>query len=218
MKKVKKIVIYGDSISTRNHGEGGYEGALGKAFQAETVNYAAGSSGLSLATPDNAASILSNPQNIPEDADVILMWHGTNDWYWGCPVGSIQDQSAETFYGAIQTAVGCIRKAAPHAVFVWVTPIFRLEKPDGMTEEGMAYETKNKAGFTMETYYEALVRASMYHGFPVIDMRRLCGIHEGNQKLYLEDRVHPNRAGYEKIERVLEKGIKELLYYAGYEI
>lgn len=70
----------------------------------------------------------------------------------------------------------------------------------------------------MEAYYEAVMRASVYYGFPVIDMRKFCGIHEENHELYLEDKVHPNKAGYEKIKRVLERGMKELLDYAGYEV
>lgn len=218
MKKVKKIVIYGDSISTGTHGEGGYEGFLKNTFQAETVNYAVGSSGLSFGSPNNAASILLDVKNIPEDADLVFMWHGTNDWYWGCPVGKIQDETPDTFYGAIRTAVRCIRRKAPDSVLIWATPIFRLEKPDGAEIESAAYETENKAGFTMEAYYDAVMRASVYYGFPVIDMRKLCGIHEENHELYLEDKVHPNRAGYEKIERVLERGMKEILYYAGYEV
>lgn len=126
MKKVKKIVIYGDSLSTGTHGEGGYEGFLKKTFQAEIVNYAVGSSGLSFASPNNAASILIEPQNIPEDADVVFMWHGTNDWYWGCPIGNIKDETPDTFYGAIKTAVRCIRKKClmqflygPLLCFVW---------------------------------------------------------------------------------------------------
>lgn len=80
------------------------------------------------------------------------------------------------------------------------------------------YQTKNKAGFTLEAYYDAVIRAGVYYGFPVIDMRRFTGIHEENHELYLEDKVHPNRAGYEKIEKVLEKGMKEILHYAGYEV
>lgn len=218
MKKVKKIAIYGDSLSTGTHGEGGYEGFLKKNFQAEIVNYAVGSSGLSFASPNNAASILIEPQNIPEDADVVFMWHGTNDWYWGCPIGNIEDETPDTFYGAIKTAVCCIRKKVPDAVLIWASPLFRLEKPDGMEKEGAAYQTKNKAGFTLEAYYDAVIRAGVYYGFPVIDMRRFTGIHEENHELYLEDKVHPNRAGYEKIEKVLEKGMKEILYYAGYEV
>lgn len=217
MKKVKKIVIYGDSISTKNHGEGGYEGALGQAFQAETVNYAIGSSGLSFVTPNNTASILLDSRNIPEDADVVFVWHGSNDWYWGTPVGNVEDVTPDTFFGAVSVAVRRVREKAPNALLVWGTPIYRFENPDGIVEPGSAYQTKNKIGYTMEAYYKAIMQASVYHGFSVIDLYRLVGIHEQNQEFYMEDRVHPNRAGYEKIFRVLKKGLTELLYYEGYE-
>lgn len=218
MKKVSKIVIYGDSISTINHGNGGYEGALREAYGAEIVNYAVGSSGLAYTTPNNTAQILENPEHIPGDADVILLWHGTNDWYWGSPVGRLGDTEPDTFYGAVNKAVSSIRRCAPEAVLVWITPIYRFEKGDGVPEAGRAYETKNKAGNTMEAYYQAIMQASVRYGFPVIDMRRLCGIHEGNQELYLEDQVHPNQAGYERISRVLKRGLDALLYDSGYEI
>ena len=46
----------------------------------------------------------------------------------------------------------------------------------------------------------------MYHGFPVLDLRRECGIHAFNHSLYLEDGVHPNKAGYERIIQVMERG------------
>lgn len=216
MKKLRKLAIYGDSISTGTHGEGGYESYLAQAFGVETANYAVGSSGLSLATPDSGAAILADENNIPADADVVFIWHGSNDWYWGSPVGEVTDQTPDTFLGAIAASVSSVRKKVPDALLVWGTPLYRFEAPDGGTKPGKAYGTKNKLGLTMEAYYEAIYRASVYHGFPVIDLRRLCGIHEKNQDLYLEDKVHPNRAGYEKIRRVLKKGLEELLYYEGY--
>lgn len=184
----------------------------------ETVNYAISASGLSLATPNNGVSILMNEENIPADADVILVWHGSNDWYWGSPMGNLEDSTPETFLGAIATAVRCIREKAPDALLAWGTPIYRFQNPDEVEVPGMAYQTKNKIGQTMEAYYQAIMRASVYHGFPVIDLRRLTGIHEKNQELYLEDRIHPNRAGYEKIARVLKKGLEELMYYEGYDL
>lgn len=216
MKKVKKIVIYGDSISTVNHGDGGYEGYLRERFSAEVVNYAISASGLSLITPNNTVSILADEGNIPKDADLILMWHGSNDWYWGSPIGNLLDGASDTFLGAVGEAVRRIRRAAPEAAFVWMTPIFRYEAPDEGSAAGNAYETENKVGNTLFDYYQALKQASVYHGFPVIDLRRLCGIHEGNQHLYLEDRVHPNKAGYERIFRVMERQLKDVLYDAGY--
>ncbi len=147
MKERKKIVIYGDSISTCLFGGGGYAGYLKEKFSAEVLNYAISGSGLSLATPENTISILREDKNIPEDADLIIMWHGTNDWYWGSTLGTPESSDSNTFYGAIKEAVERIRKKAPNAVMVWLTPVFRYQMPDGGTREGKAYETKNKAGY-----------------------------------------------------------------------
>lgn len=216
MKKVKKIVIYGDSISTGSHGEGGYERYLKEALGAEIINYAIGSSGLSDTTPNNTASILKNSENIPADADLIIMWHGSNDWYWGSPMGTLADRQSDTFLGAIADAAGRIRERAKNAAFVWLTPLYRYEKPDEGQSIGKAYEIQNKLGNTLGDYYHGLQLASAYHGFYLVDMRRLTGIHEGNQELYLEDCVHPNKAGYERIQRILIKELGEILYYEGY--
>lgn len=211
MRGIKKIVIYGDSISTGTHGEGAYLHQLQEKFGAEIVNYAVGSSGISYATPGNTATILEDENNIPRDADLVLMWHGSNEWYWGSPIGTLSDQTAHTYLGAIAQAVTRIRKRAPEAELVWLTPIYRYEKPDQGAYAGGAYETPNKIGLTLYDYYRALEAASIRHGFPLIDIRRGCGIHEGNQERYLEDRVHPNKAGYARIWRVLERGLAEIL-------
>ena len=206
MRELKKIAVYGDSISTTLHGEGGYEGYLKKRFSAQVVNYAVSASGLSLAAPDNTATILADEKNIPGDADLGIMWHGTNDWYWGSPLGRLEDKDSRTFLGAVGEAVRRIRRAAPCAAFVWLTPIYRYEAPDQGNAPGNAYETKNKAGFTLTDYHRGILEASVYHGFPVLDLRRECGIHAFNHSLYLEDGVHPNKAGYERIIQVMERG------------
>ena len=218
MKRVKKIVIYGDSLSTGTHGEGAYLKQLEETYGAEVVNYAVGSSGMSSATPNNASEILEKDGNIPEDADLVILWHGSNDWYWGSPIGELEDQGTDTFLGAVGNAVRRIRAKLPEAALIWFTPIYRFERPDGGAAAGRAYETKNKQGCTMMEYYEALCRASVYHGFPLGDMRRCVGIHESNQEDFLEDKVHPNRKGYERIWRVMKKNLDEILYYAGYEV
>ena len=49
---MKTIAIYGDSISTGTHGEGGYEAMLKSSLSLEKVyNFAVGSSGLTRKTP-----------------------------------------------------------------------------------------------------------------------------------------------------------------------
>lgn len=204
MNELKKIVIYGDSISTINHGNGGYEGMLKSALNLDQIyNFAVGSSGLSTITPNNMVDIVSNDDNIPKDADQILIWHGSNDWYWGTPIGQLGDNKGSSFWGSIDYAVKRLRVKLPMAKMAWVTPIYRFEQPDGVLNAGLAYELKNRVGHTMLDYYEVLEQASKRYGFSLIDMRRHCNIHEGNENYYLEDRVHPNQNGYEVISRIL---------------
>ena len=218
MKPVKKIVIYGDSISTEEFGDGAYIPYLKETYRAEIVNYAVGGSGLSYATPENAASILEQEENIPVDADLIIFWHGTNDWYWGSPLGSLEDRTSDTFYGAIRQAITRIRKRAPEAALVWCTPIYRVQCPEGCEKEGAAYEMKNQEGYTLLDYYNALKTASALYGFPLVDLRLYAGIHEGNHQIYLADGIHPNRKGYERIWRVMEKGISGALFFGGFRV
>ena len=162
---MKTIAIYGDSISTGTHGEGGYEAMLKSSLSLEKVyNFAVGSSGLTRKTPGGMLEVLDkNP--VPEDAELFLIWHGSNDWYWG--------SGMEEFSHGVKEAVNRLRAAAPTAELVWVTPIYRFECPDGMAQAGEAYELSNKNGYTMLDYYEELERSSKRLGFPLIDMRRL---------------------------------------------
>ncbi len=209
-RDIKKIAIYGDSISTTSHGDGGYEGILKKSLCLDHIyNYAVSGSGLSLHTPNSMASIVQG-DNIPEDVQLILIWHGTNDWYWGTELGSPMDKEANTFWGAISFVLHRLRSKLPTAKIAWATPIYRKEAPEGSNTSGNAYQSQNAVGHTLLDYYEALEKASKIFGFYLLDMRRLSNIHGENAHLYLEDEAHPNRAGYELIHEVLYKEIKRL--------
>lgn len=207
-----KLAIYGDSLSTGTHGEGGYEAKLKESLDlSETFNFAVGSSSLAKGSAGCMADLLEEGR-VPEDADIILVWHGSNDWYWGTPPGNPVDINARTFYGAISYSIGRLRMLFPLARIVWVNPIYRLEKPDGGISSGSAYLTPNKIGYTLQDYANALEKASLIHGFPLIDMRRLAGIHEHNSNFYLEDGVHPNKKGYELIHRILDTELCRLIF------
>ena len=207
-----KLAIYGDSLSTGTHGEGGYEEKLKESLGlSETCNMAVGSSSLSKGPKGCMADLLEEGK-LPEAADIIIVWHGSNDWYWGVPLGRQGDREPFTFYGAISYVIDTLRREFPKAMIVWVTPIYRMEKPDGGENAGDAFVTPNKTGRTLLDYAAAIERASLLHGFPVIDMRRLCGIHAHNAVYYLEDGVHPNKNGYVLIHSILESEIRKLIF------
>lgn len=216
MRTISKLLIYGDSMSTGTHGHGAYLKHLQESLGAETlVDRAIGSSGTSTATPDNLISLLRNDPGSPEthNSDVVLVWHGSNDWYWGSPIGTLRDRSDNTFCGAVLNSVAMIRKNNPDCLLVWAGPIFRFEKPDRGTTAGNAFETPNAVGCTMDDYIQALRQLSVHACFPLIEMGTLTGINEENFIRLTEDRVHPNEAGYVRIGAVLSEEIARLWRY-----
>ena len=54
-------------------------------------------------------------QQIPEDADYITIWFGINDKLQGVPVGSIDDATNETFYGAWNVVLSYLIEHHPYA-------------------------------------------------------------------------------------------------------
>ena len=132
---IKKAAIYGDSISTTGYPCGGYGTLLGEKLGIETVyNHAIGASGLTEGTPNNLVQLLEDPLNLHEDVDLAILWHGTNDWYWGAPVGipgTADMRNPKTYVGALTEAVTRIRAAAPRARILAMTPLWRVETPDG---------------------------------------------------------------------------------------
>lgn len=201
-------MIYGDSISTSLVGDGGYEVKLRENLGLKTFcNHAIAASGMSTATPDNLVTLLENSANLHADADLIILWHGTNDWYWGSEVGEIGSEDPATFSGALCKNVRTIRAAAPRAQLVCLTPIFRWQQPDGCETLAEAYQNPNKLGYTMKEYIDVIYAAAQLMCFRVIDMRTLSGISAENEKLYLSDGIHPNKAGCELIADIITRAL-----------
>ena len=200
--------IYGDSLSTGTHGKNAYLDALKEQLPVrELRNFAVGSSGLTEETPNSMIDRMK--RQLREESykecsppQLVLIWHGTNDWYWG----SAPDRFREDALWAADT----LRQWFPETLPVWCGPIFRLEAPDGGKEAGDAWRLKNKRGHTLLDYWRALEDCSQAGHFPLLDMNRQVNIHMGNEGICLEDHVHPNEEGYRRIARVLIKSLKEL--------
>lgn len=211
--KIKTVVIYGDSISTKEIGEGGYERFLKEQLQIPTIyNHAIGASGLTSTTPNNLSLLLDNPETIHENAELIIIWHGTNDWYWGSDLGQDQDMACDSFIGAINIVVNRLRTASPNAVIVWLTPLSRLETPDQCSMSGDAWTTQNKIGLTLKDYDTAVREAGRRLCFPVIDMRVLSGFHMESAHIFQPDGVHPSACGCKRIASVLSNQINLLSF------
>ena len=205
------LTIYGDSISTEGIADGGYVRYLPELLGAETIyNHAVWGSGMTKGIPGSLVDVLENPDHLHPDSDSILIWHGTNDWYWGSPLGAYGEP--ETFCGGISLCIGQIRKCTPRGVIVYVTPLFRFGESSLDDGKGEAYMMPNKAGCTMQDYRGVILQAAADFDFKIIDMYTLSGINADNHTSFLSDGIHPNQRGCERIAQIISR---EILALAG---
>ena len=205
------LTIYGDSISTDMIADGGYVKYLPELLGTETIyNHAVWGSGMTKGIPGSLAEVLENPDHVHPDSGLVLIWHGTNDWYWGSPLGDYKEP--ETFCGGISLCIDRIRKCNPYAQIAYVTPLFRFGESTLDDAKGEAYRMPNKAGCTMQDYRGAIMRAAIDFDFDIIDMYTLSGIDTDNHTAFLSDGIHPNQRGCEIIARIISR---EILALAG---
>ncbi len=203
------LAIYGDSISIKYEG-GGWPQKIEKHIAFKTIyNHAIGGSGISRTTPNNTLSLLDDENNLHPDADIVIIWHGTNEWYWGAPLGKPDDESEDTYAGAISSAVHKLRAVNPEVKIIWMTPLFRHQAPNMVESTEEAWDTKNKSGFTMKDYIEMIWEQSNRLCFPVIDLRRLTNFSKENKHLYYRDIAHPSEKGFELIADLIARHLKQ---------
>ena len=205
------IAIYGDSISLDSYPGGGWPSRLAAAIAPRALyNHAIGASGLSTATPNNTITFLDQPQWQHPDAEIAIMWHGTNEWYWGAPLGTVGTTDEGTYAGAIASAADKLRRINPQVKLVFMTPIMRCQLPNGITDvpPGEAWDTPNRIGATLKDYTDILREQSQRLCFPLIDLRTLTGFSPINKHLYYRDIAHPSEAGFDRIADLIVRHLK----------
>ena len=205
------FAIYGDSISLDSYPGGGWPSRVATALQpAAMYNHAIGASGLSATTPNNTITKLNEPEWQHPDAEIAIVWHGTNDWYWGAPVGKIGEADKATYAGAIEGMVRQLRQINPQVKIVWMTPILRCQPPHEIDASASteAWDTPNRIGATMRDYVDVLTEQSRRLCFPLIDLRRLTGFSPENKHLYYRDIAHPSEAGFDRIADLIARHLK----------
>ena len=205
------IAIYGDSISLDSYPGGGWPSRLAAAIAPRALyNHAIGASGLSTATPNNTITFLDQPQWQHPDAEIAIMWHGTNEWYWGAPLGTVGTTDEGTYAGAIASAADKLRRINPQVKLVFMTPIMRCQLPNGITDVplGEAWDTPNRIGATLKDYTDILREQSQRLCFPLIDLRTLTGFSHINKHLYYRDIAHPSEAGFDRIADLITRHLK----------
>ena len=107
--------------------------------------------------------------------DVYSVFLGTNDWWQGRPIGTIDDYKNKTgnntIYGSFRIILDKIKALAPEAKIVLLTPLQRVDFVYLFDKKNNAYGSyREKNGQTLEAVANAIVSIAKLENIPVNDL------------------------------------------------
>ncbi len=215
--KGSKINFLGDSI-TEGHGvsamEHIYWSVLGKSTGAIVRGYGVGGTRFALrrepsTNPRFDLDFLMRAKEMDKDADAVVVFGGTNDFGHGdAPLGSFDDRTQNTFYGACHVLFDYLINAYPTSTIVIMTPLHR-ENEDNV--HGDINKTENLA--PLSAYVKIIKEVAEYYSLPVLDMWAVSGIQPRVPLIkakYCPDGLHPNDAGHALMAKRVEGFLRSL--------
>ena len=130
--------------------------------------------------------------------DVIIVWGGHNDTsYRYSPLGTWDDETKDSFKGALKYIAELAEEYAPDATLFMLTPLWVNENPSTLK---VPANTSDNNWMFVDAIYEG---ADIYGWIPI--NMDLCGITPFTKSDLLLDSIHPNEAGTEKIVEYLSE-------------
>ena len=212
--KSKKINFLGDSI-TFGAGASEYSKCFVSLLKewcslAEARNYGVGRTRIArqgeMKDPVADEDFLMRAEKMDKDADIIVVFGGTNDFGHGqASLGKIEDNTPLTFYGAVHSLIKYLSSEFD-AKIVFITPAHRLNeescygcwKPEGVEQR------------PLRDYVRAIKEVCALYDVSVLDIfgeNTLKGTDAEWCREYMPDGLHPNDKGYV----ILANRIKEYL-------
>lgn len=205
--KNKKVVIMGDSITL---GAGAWPYLKEYLGASSVQNGGVGSSSVAW-HPSNTSGTLpfqssSRVNGLDADANLVLVFGATNDWFWSIPLGTINDvnvdssNASNTFYGGVNTLIDSLRVKYPFSRIVFLTSPQR----NYLGSEGLT----NGLGLTLKQYCDAMELACKARSTPCLNnfdnfqMQR--SINLGN---YTYDGLHFDLRGYTRFQYYLASAL-----------
>ena len=195
-----KINFLGDSI-TEGSGTTGVEKRFANRIAAQygAISRCYGIGGTRIARQNkpsaNPRCDLDFVSRVPEmdpDADMIVVFGGTNDFGHGdAPFGEFADRTVDTFCGALHILYTTLLEKYPEATIVVVTPLHRVTE-----------DSPNMHGKVLKEYVDMIRRLAEHYSLPVLDLYATYGVHPAVSVMkdkYMPDGLHPNDAGHERL-------------------
>lgn len=217
----KKMAVDGDSI-TNDDGTYTYWQYIaannygltlvGSTFEYSGETYTIGTKGIAgsriaYGTEQNTKPycISARYQDLPSDAELIVINGGTNDWaHNGVELGTMADRTNITFYGALHVLCKGLIEKYPSKTIMFMTPIKRTVNLDAV----------NDLGLKLSQFADAIIEVCGYYGIPVLDMFRKCTLNPSitqQQSLYFIDDTHPNVEGHFRMGTTVSGFLKTLV-------
>jgi lysophospholipase L1-like esterase len=218
----KKVIYQGDSITDPT-----YNSALSSFYPTivnsklkliQTANY--GISGSTIAiNPSDATGrnpIISRYSTMSDDADIVIIAAGTNDWYYSwSPLGTMVSRDNQTFYGALHNLCLGLSKKYKGKTILFMTPIMRRQ---GVLNTPTS---TNSNGKTLKEYGEIIKEVCSYYSIPVLDMYKESGLYPFDDELAIEYfnkqgtspdyyYTHPNSNGHKMMGKRLTGYLRQL--------
>lgn len=215
--KGRKIVFLGDSITEGvgvENQDNLYWKLLARRTGAECYGYGIGGTRIApqrtpSAEPRWDLDFISRVDEMRPDADVVVVFGGTNDFGHGdAPFGALKDRTADTFCGAVHVLMEKLINRYPAAEIVFMTPLHRTSEDVGPYNEFGLLLNCN-----LEGYANAISAIAGFYGLPVLDLMRTSGMQPRVpvvMERYMPDGLHPNDAGHERIAQKLTSFLSTL--------
>lgn len=210
----KKINFLGDSI-TEGCGTSGLEQGFPwllkeKLGLAEARNYGIGGTRIAaqLACEGSGEdrNYCDRALELDTDADLVVVFGGTNDYGHGdAPLGTPEDRTVNTFWGACHVLFTRLRERFPEAAIVVLTPLHRTNEDNPHGDS-----SKPVPSGTLEAYVQILRTVVGRFDLPMLDLYECSAVDTrvpGVVEKYIPDGLHPNDAGH----RILAAEIAEFL-------
>ena len=202
-------VFVGDSITAAS---GAYYNAVGTTLG---LNYSGmGISGSCISATSNYVnnnSPLINRWTTIPDADLIVIFMGTNDFGHASTLGSIEDTTDISFYGALNVIIPGIQAAHPNSQLVVITPMHRYHQTGAyngnVSMSSPEDSVPNAKGATLKDYVDALKAICNKYNVHTIDLFSVAELDPNDSAVkdtyFPSDGLHPNAAGHAKMAEII---------------
>ncbi len=213
-----KIACLGDSITNLGDGRITYADLLGSESFPLTVQNV-GRSGSTISKQSEDGSFLDRYPAIDDDADIILVFGGTNDYGHSENPAPLEDpagdpRSPHSFRGAFALLMDGLRERYPKALLCYLPPIPRNDVWWSQNKDHpLNVGGRNIYGCTLDQYRETAVSICRERGIPVIDASSLTQLDPADPVLgpkYYWDGLHLNDAGAALLAAFLTEALQAL--------